>query len=722
MPSTRASRPPRYGRRRLTAFIAALVTAAGTAQMVAPAAQAAISPVSPTFSRTTTNITDVMNSSLIDVDNDGDLDMVNAVWHTGFVVGLNNGGAFSFGAVTPVGNAGYTVAVGRFDADAYVDIILATDTGLAYTFFGVGDGTFTAGAVTAITSNQAGAAVAGDFNGDGLLDVAIAGSPLAIGYYSVGPTGTLSLLSTTAVPSFRSVQSIYAADFNKDGIDDVTFGSTQWTTVGVSVQMSTGSGSTHTHMATPAYAYDGLAIADFNGDGYPDIAYNGGTSIGGGTIGVLAFTPASGTFTNVVALNTSGFGVSAGDFNGDGTVDIAAPVGNRTKLLLNDGTMTFALGATDYYGTGYDQHAADLTGDGKVDILVNTWNSSYTLLTNTTSPSAPSITIQPSNTSVAPGSTATFSANAAGLPTPTVQWQSSPDGTTYTNITDATSTTLTLNTVTTAQSGMRYRAVFSNTTGPSATTTAATLTVTEAPAVTAQPSDSTVTAGGTATFTAAASGIPAPTVQWQSSPDGTTYTNITDATSTTLTLSPVTGSQNGTRYRALFTNSAGTATTTAATLTVTEAPAVTTQPSDSTVTAGGTATFSAAASGTPTPTVQWQSSPDGTTYTSITDATSTTLTLSPVTGSQNGTRYRALFTNSTGTATTTAATLTINEAPAVTAQPVDTTAAAGATATFTATASGLPAPTVQWQSSPDGTTYTNITDATSTTLTLNTVT
>jgi hypothetical protein len=48
---------------------------------------------------------------------------------------------------------------------------------------------------------------------------------------------------------------------------------------------------------------------------------------------------------------------------------------------------------------------------------------------------------------------------------------------------------------------------------------------------------------------------------------GVTFTDIAGATSTTLSFTAV-ASQRGYRYRAVFTNSLGTATTTAATLTV----------------------------------------------------------------------------------------------------------------------------------------------------------
>jgi hypothetical protein len=91
-----------------------------------------------------------------------------------------------------------------------------------------------------------------------------------------------------------------------------------------------------------------------------------------------------------------------------------------------------------------------------------------------------------------------------------------------------------------------------------------------APIVTTNPSDQTVMEGQNATFTAAANSNPTPTVQWQVSTDGgKTFTDISGATSTTLTLNNVTTSMNGNEYQAVFTNSVGSSTTSAATLTVT---------------------------------------------------------------------------------------------------------------------------------------------------------
>jgi hypothetical protein len=263
----------------------------------------------------------------------------------------------------------------------------------------------------------------------------------------------------------------------------------------------------------------------------------------------------------------------------------------------------------------------------------------------------------------------------------------------------------------------------------------ATITWPEAPAVTTSPVASTVTAGESATFTAAASGYPAPTVQWQVSTNaGATFANdTTDAGNTTgtLTVASTTVALTARQYRAVFTNSSGpAATSTAATLTVNpkEAPKITSNPVSKIVLVGEEATFAATASGFPAPTVQWQVSTNGgTTFANdTTDAGNTTGTLT-VLGSKtslSGRQYRAVFTNSTSpAATSTAATLTVTttpEAPLVTTNPLSRTVTTGEGAQFTAAASGLPPPSVQWQLSTNGgATFSNdTTDAGNTTPTL----
>jgi hypothetical protein len=307
-----------------------------------------------------------------------------------------------------------------------------------------------------------------------------------------------------------------------------------------------------------------------------------------------------------------------------------------------------------------------------------------------------------------------------------------------------------------------------------------------APAITQQPGNQTVTAGDAAVFTAAASGVPTPTVQWQSKPPAGSFANIGGATSTVLTVSSTTVGMSGTEYRAVFSNSSGgPATTNAATLTVNasapaEGTALVTYFSPSALRndfngwvgmrlQGGASDISVKALGrwvvagnSQTHTVRLVNAGTGAELATASVATSgqpagafTYTTLgSPVTLLANTTYYLlseefaggdTWYDYNTTTITTSAASDTgvvwatvanpnsfiaggsvsqafvvpnlrytiVNAAPAITQQPSNQTVTAGATAVFTAAASGVPTPTVQWQSKPPAGSFANIGGATS---------
>lgn len=318
---------------------------------------------------------------------------------------------------------------------------------------------------------------------------------------------------------------------------------------------------------------------------------------------------------------------------------------------------------------------------------------------------APKVTKQPANLTVEDGQPATFSTTASGVPTPTVQWEVSTNGgATWSPIEAATSGTLTIASAKESETGNQFRAVYKNGVPPDATSKVATLTVHKAPAITKQPLSITVEEGQNAVFEATASGSPAPTVKWQTSSNGgETWTTVAGGTSSTLTIPAVKSATGGHQYRALFTNSVGSATSDAATLTVQKAPAVTKQPVSVTVNEGQSAVFEATASGLPAPTVQWEISTDGgETWTAVEGASSTQLTIASASVSEDGDRYRAVFANAAGSVTSQTATLTVKSPPVVTQQPAGATVEAGQNAVFEATASGFPAPTVQWEISTDG--------------------
>ncbi len=315
-------------------------------------------------------------------------------------------------------------------------------------------------------------------------------------------------------------------------------------------------------------------------------------------------------------------------------------------------------------------------------------------------PTSPTISAQPANVSVSQNTAAAFSVTATGTAPLSYQWRKGG-----TNIGGANTTTFTIPSVQSSDAG-GYDVVVSNSTG-SATSDLAILTVSAAltaPSISTQPVNQSVTAGASATFTVAASGNPAPTFQWERSPNGSGWTAISGATSASYTLSGVQLTDNGSSYRCKATNSQGSASSNPATLTVSAAltaPSISTQPVNQSVSVGASATFTVAASGNPAPTFQWERSPNGSGWTAISGATSASYTLSGVQLTDNGSSYRCKATNSQGSATSNAATLTVSTtdiAPAITAQPRSRTVPQGTVATFSVVASGTSL-TYQWRKS-----------------------
>jgi len=331
-------------------------------------------------------------------------------------------------------------------------------------------------------------------------------------------------------------------------------------------------------------------------------------------------------------------------------------------------------------------------------------------------PIAPNITGLTNQTVVA-GNNATLSPTVTGVPTPTYQWQLTNSATgNFTNIPGATSASLTLSNVQYAQNGYVYSLIASNSLGN--VTNSMTLSVILPPSISGlNPQSATV--GNTVTISPAVSGVPAPTLQWQTNgvnladgPDANGST-ISGSQTSTLNIANAQVADTGT-YSLIASNSAGIVTNSMY-LTVAAGnvlPAIT-GPTNITVIQGNNGTFSASVSGLPVPTLQWLDQ----TGTPIPGATGSSLTLSNVLYSQNGYFYSLVASNSVGSVTNSAM-LTVIVPPAITGQPVSLVVTNSQSASFTVAATGVPDPAYQWYAngSPVSSTLNNT--ATNATLTL----
>ncbi len=460
-----------------------------------------------------------------------------------------------------------------------------------------------------------------------------------------------------------------------------------------------------------------LEISTNNGTTWTDLGPKMFETRYNSSIDATAGTPISGreAFTGI----SNGFKRTA--------VNLASYTGQTVKIrwrfVSDNGTA-----ATGWYVDDINLKAEPLV-IMRTNLFTNTGvrvgiSDTVTVITQQATCTNIAITTQPSAVSGCAGGDASFSVTATGT-NPEYQWQVSTDGgANFTNIPSATSATLTLTGITGSLNNYQYRVIINNTCPSTVTSNAATLTVTTPAAITNQPASVTVCEGNNATFSVTATG-PSNTYQWQVSTDGgTSWTNISGATTTSLNLTSVTTSMNGNRYRVVIT-SCGPAplNSDAVTLTVNGNASITTQPSNTNACTGGNASISVIASGSNL-SYQWQVSTDGgTSWTNISGATSSTLTLTGITSGMNNNQYQVIVSNSCpSSVTSNAVTLTVSDPATISGHPVNATVCAGTNASFSVTAAGTNI-SYQWQVSTDGgTTWNNIPGATSATLNLSAVT
>src|SRR5467141_1490918 len=125
------------------------------------------------------------------------------------------------------------------------------------------------------------------------------------------------------------------------------------------------------------------------------------------------------------------------------------------------------------------------------------------------------------------------------------------------------------------------------------------------------------------------------------------------------------------------------------------APTITTQPGNQIATAGQTATFTVVATGTAPLSYQWRKS-----GVNIAGAAAASYTTPATTTADSGANFDVVVSNTAGTVTSVAATLTVNPAavaPTIITQPGNQTVTAGQTAAFTVVAAGAAPLSYQWQ-------------------------
>jgi len=321
------------------------------------------------------------------------------------------------GSPLGVGGSPSSIATGDFNGDGKLDIAVANakDNNVSV-FLSNGDGTFTPAphspftVVGGVFGGSVPIAIAvGDFNGDGILDLAVTNIPTGGTCAITGFFG--NLCSSVAVllgdghgsfqgsnnfdPGGHLPSSVAVGDFNGDGFQDLAI--TNFNDSSVSILLGDGTG-THFTAATNSPMPVGtrptsVAVGDLNGDGILDLVV---ANADAGTVSILLGNSNSngngkgdGTFRSApgspIAVGTRPVGVAIADFNGDGKPDLAVVDFTDSVVSILLGNLDGTFGGPTGYGVGghpFSMVVADFNKDGKPDIAVaNRLSNSISILT-----------------------------------------------------------------------------------------------------------------------------------------------------------------------------------------------------------------------------------------------------------------------------------------------------------------------------------------------------
>jgi len=306
-----------------------------------------------------------------DFNGDGNLDFAQGTGAVQtFVIMLGNGdGSFSAAAtLDPLGDDATRMTSGDFDGDGILDLVGAGSSLLMYK--GRGDGSFDPGMSISGNGSNVRTLKTLDLNNDGNLDVFSYEDGILVSILGNGD-GTFQQAITQTL-GFATSQAATLGDFNGDGILDLAAAPTG--TGQIRIRFGIGDGTFQTaSLIFTAGAYTDLISVDIDGDGDEDIV---SVSTSSNTLNVFA-NNGTGTFSffggGAATIGTASSSIRSGDINQDGIADIiVSDSSGIASILIGNGNGSFQTRVTATIPSGNGRlELADFNNDGVLDILSN---------------------------------------------------------------------------------------------------------------------------------------------------------------------------------------------------------------------------------------------------------------------------------------------------------------------------------------------------------------
>lgn len=269
-----------------------------------------------------------------------------------------------------------TTAIADFNQDGKLDIATSNYFGVNVNVrMGVGDGTFGASTTYTMSGSRLGAVAAGDFNKDGYPDLAIGsfGYPTPSTNIFVmlnNQNGTFGNFSTIATGG-TNPYTLDIGDMNKDGNLDIVTANYSSNTISVIPGVGNGTFTTAQRTKTQSTP-EGVIMRDFNKDGNPDLLV---TASGTNQYGYFKGNGTTNTFPRIdwVSTGAGPCDIDAGDFNGDGKLDIAIISNSNSSVYVHLGNANdtfYAYSTLTTLSSGRGIEVKDFNNDGYIDIAV----------------------------------------------------------------------------------------------------------------------------------------------------------------------------------------------------------------------------------------------------------------------------------------------------------------------------------------------------------------